>query len=499
MPSVKEVLLQAAPRILLSAGAPNYAREKVMLVGQPAALRSIAADFAEKRGVPVVAKLAEIMKPEYTGSKKTTFHPMGEGLQSITLVMLPDTSHRYTHPMRIDCLTSQVNGVPGGTEVVVGCGSAGDPAVEAAAVAIAKTRPTFSMKQGSSQEEDVTVSFVMNGSEPNGSQVDGLQHLVDSIRLAQALVDAHPELLNPDSYVEVVREDLNGVAGVEIEVIDGPELKQKGLGGLHAVGRAAPNQPKLVILTHTPIGVDPGAPALAFCGKGITYDTGGLALKSRDGMCSMKTDMGGSAACFAAFAALAKTGGVPGRKLHCLLCLAENSIGSAAFRNDDILTMYSGLTVEINNTDAEGRLVLGDGVAYIGKHLNVDTIWDMATLTGAQGVAVGRHYGALVCNDDDLEQAMVKTGKGCGELCHPLPFAPEILLSEFNSKVADLKNSVKNRSNCQVSCAGLFIWRHLDATGYKGKWCHIDMASCSKFDDRATGYGAALLWSAAKL
>jgi probable aminopeptidase NPEPL1 len=231
-------------------------------------------------------------------------------------------------------------------------------------------------------------------------------------------------------------------------------------------------------------------------GKGITYDTGGASLKPRDGMCGMKRDMGGSAGVFGAFLAAVKAGGLPsGQPLHLVLCLAENAIGSKMFLHDDIVMGYSGLTTEINNTDAEGRLVLSDGVSHVAKNLDCELIVDMATLTGAQGIATGSHHASILATDADLEQEVVSAGLASGDLCHPGIFAPELLLHEFNSKFADMKNSVKNRSNAQSSCAGLFIYKHLKKAGYEGKWLHIDMAYPvhAPLGDYATGYGVGLL------
>jgi probable aminopeptidase NPEPL1 len=148
--------------------------------------------------------------------------------------------------------------------------------------------------------------------------------------------------------------------------------------------------------------------------------------------------------------------------------------------------------VEINNTDAEGRLVLGDGVAYASRHLQPDVIVDIATLTGAQGIATGQKHAAIVCNDEALETTAVQVGKQCGDLVFPILYCPELLLSEFKSSLADMKNSVKNRSNAQSSCAGHFIESHLH-TDFKGKWLHVDMAAQSNKDGRSYGYGVALL------
>jgi probable aminopeptidase NPEPL1 len=154
-------------------------------------------------------------------------------------------------------------------------------------------------------------------------------------------------------------------------------LDKLGFGGIYGVGKSAATPPALVILSYVPTTA---SKSIALVGKGIVYDTGGLSLKSTASMCTMKHDMGGAAGVFSAFEIIVKQ--KINISVYCLLCLAENAIGPNAMRNDDILYMYSGKTVEVNNTDAEGRLVLGDGVSYASKHLNVDVIVDMATLTG---------------------------------------------------------------------------------------------------------------------
>lgn len=175
--------------------------------------------------------------------------------------------------------------------------------------------------------------------------------------------------------------------------------------------------------------------------------------------------------------------------------MAENAVGPVATRPDDVHTLYSGKTVEINNTDAEGRLVLGDGVAWAVKTLNPEVLIDMATLTGAQGVATGRYFGALYCNHDGLETQAIAAGKASGDLVHPLPYAPEFFRGEFKSAIADMKNSVKDRSNASCACAGQFIGNHLGDFQNTGKWLHVDMASpvYTSSDERATGYGVALI------
>jgi len=157
--------------------------------------------------------------------------------------------------------------------------------------------------------------------------------------------------------------------------------------------------------------------------------------------------------------------------------------------------MYSGKTVEVNNSDAEGRLVLGDGVSHASKHIEgLDLIIDMATLTGAQMIATGRKHAAVLCNKEELETRAVQAGMISGDLCHPLLYAPELLMDEFKSEVADMKNSVKDRSNAQTSCAGHFIESHLAET-YEGGWIHVDMAGPAAVGERSSGYGVGLVLS----
>ena len=269
----------------------------------------------------------------------------------------------------------------------------------------------------------------------------------------------------------------------------GDDLDRLGYGGLYGIGKAATCPPRLVILEYIPETTYDEC--IALVGKGIVYDTGGLSLKSKDGMPGMKYDMGGSAGVLGGFVAAVKMK-LP-KRLVLILCLAENAIGPDAVRNDDILTMYSGKTVEVNNTDAEGRLVLADGVAHASKYWEDCTfILDMATLTGAQLVAAGKTHAGILANTIELEHRIVEAGLKSGDLVVPLLYAPEFLMKEFDSKVADMKNSVKDRGNAQASCAGHFIEAHLN-DNYSGGWIHVDMAGPGDKDGRGTGYGVALI------
>lgn len=327
-----------------------------------------------------------------------------------------------------------------------------------------------------------------------------IKHTADGIQLATRLTDAPPNELHSDTFIaEALR--VAKRTNSKATVIQGEELNARGFGGIYGVGKAAHHLPALVALSHYPEGASADAKGVTLVGKGIVYDTGGLSIKTGGFMVGMKRDMGGAASLLAAFeaAVLAKntTDKTP---IHVVLCIAENAVGPLATRPDDIHTLYSGKTVEINNTDAEGRLVLADGVAYAVKHLNPKVIVDMATLTGAQGIATGQRIAAIYTNDEDLERLAVTAGKKSGDLVHPVPYAPEFFRAEFKSTVADMKNSVKNRTNAQVSCAGQFIGNHLGEYETTGRWLHVDMAFPIKTDDdeRSTGFGVAFIQSLLK-
>ena len=321
---------------------------------------------------------------------------------------------------------------------------------------------------------------------------------VNGVRLCQRIVDTPPAEMNTAALVAEAQDVVKRVPSVKCEVIQGNDLEAKGYGCIWGVGKAAELPPALVVLSHTrEKNDDDSGSAACLVGKGIVYDTGGLGLKSKEGMCGMKMDCGGAAAVLAAFEAAATLGDYgPYTSLHCVLCIAENAIGPLAVRHDDILTSLSGRTVEVNNTDAEGRLVLADGVAHCTKPGAfpdpVNLVLDAATLTGAQMVATGKRICALVSNSDDVEDRAVASGLLSGDLARPLPFVPEWHKAEFKSVVADMKNSVKDRGNAQCSCAGSFIYEHLHPD-YKGAWLHVDLAGPAFVHDRATGFGPALI------
>lgn len=348
----------------------------------------------------------------------------------------------------------------------------------ASGCAVVRAFPTYSRKTSADNcTFTVNVEFVIIddmgrvAKEPlTADEISSLENAARGIQLAARIVDMPCNEMDVSAFVgeiEQVAKDL----GIKPMILRGEELKERGFGGIYGVGRAADCPPALCVLSHTPAGA---TETVAWVGKGIVYDTGGLSIKGKTAMPGMKRDCGGAAAILGAFSAIVKAGFK--ENLHAIFCLAENAVGPLATRPDDIHKLYSGLTVEINNTDAEGRLVLADGVAYAQKDLHANVILDMATLTGAQGIATGKYHGAVLTNCGTWEQRAVEAGRISGDLVAPLVYCPEMHISEFSSSVADMKNSVADRSNALASCAGLFIGAHL-GFDYSGSWIHVDMAS----------------------
>lgn len=430
--------------------------------------------------------MLERLEPGDAGASSETFLP-GDPAVRLVVGVLPVECSRHNSPAQPHAVTKLVKAALGGAGKVAVLLALGDAEQAfASGAAVARALPLYSRKKEGGEpkpEPAVDVAFIA----PDGDSFD-LELVAATgkgIRLAASLVDRPTAELHTDAYLEEVRE-LAGQADVQLTVLRGEELEQQGYGGLWNIGKTAIHPPALAILSHTPRGA---TQTTCWVGKGIVYDTGGLSLKGKDGMPGMKADMGGAAAVTGAFFAAVEAGYK--ENLHALLCLAENSIGPQAVRPDDIIKLYSGKTVEINNTDAEGRLVLGDGVAHAVKHLDPHVIVDLATLTGAQLVATGRRHAAIVANDQEIETAAVLAGRRSGDLVHPLPYCPEFYRKEFESKVADMKNSVKDRANAQSSCAAQFVAEHLG--DFDGPWLHVDLAGPASAEERGTGFGVALL------
>ena len=427
-----------------------------------------------------------MLKAAQPGDQGCLHTSWGDGsVRRVTMGVLPEPCSRSNTPSRAHAVAALIRKAVTGkarTAIILALDTVSHGF--AAGAAVARSLPVFSRKTSSESQARrfVRVGCVAPDGEPD---LEVMQSTAESIRLATRLVDAPTSEMNTTHFIDIARETALRL-DVDVTVFEGESTAATGLGGLWGVGKAATHPPALVILDYNP---DKATRTIALVGKGVVYDTGGLSIKGKTHMPGMKTDMAGAAAVLATFVAAVEQR-VPYR-IQALLCLAENSVGPESVRPDDILLMYSGRTVEVNNTDAEGRLVLADGVAYASRHLDPDVIIDLATLTGAQLVATGRRHAASVCSDATLEAVAIAAGRVSGDLVHPMPFCPEFFRKEFKSKVADMKNSVKDRMNGQVSCAGHFIGEHLG--DFKGPWLHLDIAGPALVGELATGYGIALL------
>jgi probable aminopeptidase NPEPL1 len=340
-------------------------------------------------------------------------------------------------------------------------------------------------RKKNAQEAEVSLLFVGKDGRPLRNP-QSAETVADIVRWVCRTVDTPPSELTPKSMSEQARKRFKGLPNVSVSEFVGQKLLTLNCGGIHAVGKAANEEPRMLIFDYHPKGAKRTA---VICGKGVTFDTGGLSIKISGGMNNMKADMAGAAAVFGAFELLVRSGFK--HRVVAVGGLVENAVSPESMKPDDILLFHSGKTVEINNTDAEGRLVLGDCLSYACREYSPEVAIDAATLTGAQLVATGKHFAAIISNDDRLERIALESGRATGELTAALPFAPEIFQDEFKSKMADMKNSVADRNNAQTSCAAQFIFSHIDDLDID--WLHIDLAGPSFIADRATGFGTLLI------
>lgn len=298
--------------------------------------------------------------------------------------------------------------------------------------------------------------------------------------LVRDLINTPPSHLTPDSFSQQMKK-LATKYGVKSEILNEAALKKGGYGGIIGVGQGSANPPRLLRVSYSPAKAKQ---RYAFVGKGITFDTGGLALKPANGMEAMKSDMSGAAAVIAAVFAIAQL------KLPIAIDgwapLAENMVSDNATRPSDVITIYGGKTVEVLNPDAEGRLVLADALiraAEVGKKSGgLDGIIDVATLTGAQVIALGTRTSAVMTNDEAFSAKFLKAAALAGEAFWPMPLPIELRAS-LDSPVADLAN-IGDRSGGML-VAGLFLQEFIDP---KTPWLHLDIAGPAYNEKMAHGY-----------
>jgi len=311
----------------------------------------------------------------------------------------------------------------------------------------------------------------------------------EGVLLTRELVTEPANIIYPQSFVERVLASIEG-SGLEVQVLDGPAMAKLGMGALLGVNQGSVREPRMLVLKWN--GGAKGVPPVAFLGKGVTFDTGGISIKPAANMEMMKWDMGGAGAVVGAMKALA----LRKAKANVIgVCgLVENMPDGNAQRPGDVVTTMSGQTVEVINTDAEGRLVLCDIMTWTQKIAKPKVMIDLATLTGAMVISLGHEYGGLFANDDKLATQLLAAGQASSDRLwrQPLGEAYDRLI---DSHIADMKN-VGPREGGSITAAQ-FLQRFVD-DGVK--WAHLDIAGMAwsdkpkpTHDKGATGYGVRLL------
>ena len=310
---------------------------------------------------------------------------------------------------------------------------------------------------------------VATGRTPGKAIAAGLaygERVAAAVNLARDLVNEPPGVLTPERMAEIALAE-GKKAGLEVNVFAPPALRQMGMGGILGVSQGSHREPRMIELRYRPKGTP--SRRLALLGKGLTFDSGGLSLKTSEGMETMKCDMAGSAAVLATLCALPDLGCTA--EVTGLMGMAENMPGGAAIRPGDVLQIMNGKTVEVRNTDAEGRLVLADLLSYASKIDTLDAAVDLATLTGACVVALGPMAAGIMTNDRGLADRILAAASEAGEAMWPLPLYPEYR-EHLKSDIADMKNTGIRWGGAIT--AALFLqefvrpglsWAHLDIAG----------------------------------
>lgn len=315
--------------------------------------------------------------------------------------------------------------------------------------------------------------------------------IAESVNLARTWVDTPPSQLTPIDLADHARA-IAKKYGLKITTFDEAQIKKKGMGGLAAVSAGSDRDCQLVILEYH-CGKKT-APTIAFVGKGITFDSGGLSLKPAQYMETMKEDMSGAAAVIASMQAIAQL-----KPKHVnvigITPLSENLPSGKATKPGDVITFYNGKTAEVRNTDAEGRLVLADALSYAVKHYKLDGLVDVATLTGACAYALGPFFTGLMSQHDDITKKLQQSAERSGDRVWPLPFHDDYKVA-IKSSIADICNIGSKKYMAGAITAGFFLqnfvedvpWAHLDIAGTA-----FDVPDVSYYRAGATGVGVRLL------
>ncbi len=395
------------------------------------------------------------------------------------------TLHRSTVMGIRDLLASSV------TKLQICGGGPGDAETAGREVGLAAGLAAFEVRSFRAAEESGPALAIRSPkAEFHQGLAEGLA-LAASVNLTRELVNTPPNIATPEALA-VRAEELAKDHGLGIEIWREEKLTEERMTGLLTVGRASAHGPRFVRLSYVPREGDAQAKPVVLVGKGITFDTGGYSLKSRDGMRGMKYDKSGAMAVIGAMHAVATVIRPPFPVVG-LLCLAENAVSGEGFRPDDIITYRNGTTVEITNTDAEGRLVLADGLIWAAEKENPAVVLNIATLTGACVTALGNLYAGVWSRHRDLVNELMAVGEQSGDALWPLPLHP-VFREKMESEVADMVNSDLKAAGGSNKAAAFLA----DFVPESVPWAHIDMAGTSDTNgttglpDGPSGYGVRL-------
>ena len=342
---------------------------------------------------------------------------------------------------------------------------------------------TFKPRDKSKQPELATLAFAAGDDARAG--LDQAVAIAEGVRFARELANLPPNICNPAWIASQAHAFAEAQANTSCRVLDHVEMEQLGFGSLLAVARGSVNKPKLVVLEYK--GGSEGDKPYAFVGKGVTFDSGGISLKPGPGMEEMKFDMGGAAAVLGAFVAAVKMG----LKLNlvCVVPAVENMPDGDSYRPSDVLTSLSGLTIEVLNTDAEGRLILCDALTWTARTFQPQAMVDAATLTGACVIALGKHASAVMTKHDDLAAELVAAGEETLDRAWRLPLWDDYQ-AQLESGFADVAN-IGGKSAGAITAA-CFLSRFTEGQ----RWAHLDIAGTAWEEGRkglATGRPVNLL------
>jgi leucyl aminopeptidase len=434
---------------------------------------AVAAAFGKKL-LPTLTALGATGKAE----EVTRFASLGALNAPVVLAVgLGDAARSYPHERLRRAAGAAVRALAGTGSVALALPSGDAASLRAVAEGALLAAYSFtSYRHTSLAEQKAPVDKVTVVTDAAGAKavVRRAHVLARGVHLARDLVNTPPSHLHPAELAEAARTEAQRV-GVAVEVLDEKALKKGGYGGIAGVGQGSNHPPRLVHLSYAAKGA---TTTVALVGKGITFDSGGISIKPAAGMELMKSDMGGAAAVIATVAVAAELGLKV--NVEAWVPMAENMPSGTAIRPSDVLTLRGGTRIEVNNTDAEGRLILADAMARACED-GPDLLLDVATLTGAQLVALGART-AGVMGEDALRDQVVAAANAAGEDMWPMPL-PEDLRKGLDSEVADMLNTGPREGG--MLTAGLFL-REFVAEGVR--WSHLDIAGPAFNEGAPYGY-----------